>query len=85
MTTYTKTSMVKKEHVKFIESELKKLGSKLADNITKEKEHSLADLLYLACGGGAFGISLADINSIGNNEFNIKCSCENASTRQRKN
>ncbi|WP_419777760.1 hypothetical protein [Malaciobacter marinus] len=84
MTTYNEKSMVKKEHVKFIKSELKKLDSKLANNINSEKEHSLANLLSLACGGGTFGISLDDINSIGNDEFSIECSCENAITRQRK-
>ena len=84
MIIYNENSMVKKEHVKFIESELTKLGSKVANNINLEKDHSLANLLSLACGGGKFGISLKDINSICNDEFKIECSCVNSITRQRK-
>lgn len=84
MTTYNEKSMVQKEHAIFIASELKKLGSKIPNDLELKDEHSLSYLLSLACGGGKFGISLANINSIGNNEFNIECSCENATTRQRK-
>ena len=73
MIIYDKQSMVSSAHIKVIDEQLKNFGSKVPDGVLKdEHEHALANVLYLACGKGAFGnISLNDIKSIGNQEFNL--------------
>ncbi len=63
--------MVKSDDITEINKQLQKLGSKVPNNCLDGQEHALANILYLACGGGTFGISLSDINNIQNNNFSI--------------
>lgn len=82
MTIYTETSMVKPEHIREIDKQLKNLGSKVPDACLDNSEHSLALVLSLACGGGQFGVSsLGEINNIGDSHFSIDCTCQNSPTR----
>lgn len=86
MQVYTYTQMVKQEHVKIIEKELRKRGSKTPKAMSLAKDHSLANLLSLACGGGKYALKIEDIVSIGNSEFSInedgvKELCKSAATR----
>lgn len=61
---------------------LQKLGSKVGKNCLNGKEHVLANVLHLACGGGPFGISSLDVlNTIGNDDFSIECTCQSSVTR----
>ncbi|WP_157760828.1 hypothetical protein [Hydrogenovibrio halophilus] len=84
MTTYTETSMVKPEHIRIIDEQLKDLGSKVQDSCLDGQEHSLANVLHLACGGGSFEVSsLETLNGIGNSHFSIQCTCQNSVTRAR--
>lgn len=71
MQDYVGSQMVKKEHVKVIDSELRKRGSKIPEGMSLDEDRSLANLLSLACGGGAYALSVEEIVSIGNNEFSI--------------
>ena len=70
--------MVKQEHVKIIAKELEKLGSKIPKEMEedlkdkdKDKDYLLAKVLYLACGGGGYRLTIEEIASIGNSEFSI--------------
>ncbi|WP_286719084.1 hypothetical protein [Thalassolituus sp. UBA2009] len=84
MTIYTEISMVKPEHIREIDTQLKALDSKVQESCLDGQEHSLANVLYLACGGGSFGVSsLEQLNGIGNDHFSIFCTCQNAVTRAR--
>ena len=85
MQVYAYTQMVKQEHVKIIEKELRKRGSKIPKAMSLAKDHSLANLLSLAC-GGKYALKIEDIVSIGNSEFSInedgvKELCKNSPTR----
>lgn len=71
MQDYLSTSMVKKEHVRVISSELRKRGSKAPKGMSLAKDRALANVLSLACGGGKYALSVEDIVSIGNSEFSI--------------
>lgn len=71
MITYNRNSMVKKEHVKIIAEILINLGSKVPNDLDLEKEHCLANLLYLASGDGSYKLSSDQINQIKNDEFSI--------------
>ena len=71
MTTYINNSMVKKEHGKIIAKKLRKLGSKVPNDLDLEKEHCLANLLHLASGNGTYKLSSDQINQIKNDEFSI--------------
>lgn len=74
MTTYKETTMVLPEHIKEIDKQLKKLGSKVEERFLDGEEHVLANVLNLACGSGTFGISSLDVlNSIGDVTFSIEC------------
>jgi hypothetical protein len=75
--------MIKTKDIVEIHKQLQKLGSKVSDNCLDGKEHALANILHLACGGGTFGVSLNDINDIKNNNFSIECDCKHSVTRQR--
>lgn len=82
---YVNGSMVKPEHIKEINKQLKKIGSKVPDNFLDDKEHILANILQLACGSGSFGVaSIEDINKIGTDEFGLVCDCEKSPSRQVK-
>lgn len=77
--------MIKKEHVKIIAVELAKLGSKMPDNLDLETEHSLANLLSLACGSGSYQIEPEKLIQIRTDEFAIdekaiKALCERSDT-----
>ncbi len=78
MITYQHTNMVKADHIKVINKSLKKMGSKVQEDCLDGENHSLANILHLACGGGTYRISIENINSISNDEFNINCSCINS-------
>ena len=80
MVIYDEKSMVEPEHIKEIDKQLKKLGSKVPEELLKDGgQHSLANVLQLACGGGTYGVSSLDsLNNIENAEFGIKCSCQNS-------
>lgn len=71
MTTYIKSSMVKKGHGKIIAEKLDNLGSKIPNNLDLEKEHCLANLLHLASGNGKYKLSFRKINQIKDDEFSI--------------
>jgi len=71
MTEYTESSMVKKEHVKFIANKLTNLKSKIPEGIDKNEEHALANLLYLAYGGGKYGLEKDKIITISDGTFSI--------------
>lgn len=71
MATYNRNSMVKKEHGKIIAQELINLGSKVPNDIDLDKEHCLANLLYLAAGDGSYKLTSDQINQIKSNEFSI--------------
>jgi len=80
--------MVKKEHVKIIVKELRKRGSKTLKAMIIAKDHSLTNLLSLAC-GGKYALNIEDIVSIGNIEFaiseaRIKKLCKHSPTREEK-
>ena len=64
--------MVKKEHVKFIAAELSNIGSQVPHDLDLEKDHCLKNILYLATGNEAYGLSTDQINQIGNDEFSIE-------------
>ncbi|MEJ2498877.1 MAG: hypothetical protein P8Y49_05745 [Sulfurovaceae bacterium] len=82
MKNYRETEMVSPEHIQEIDKQLQKLGSKVEKDCLDGKEHVLARVLHLACGGGTFGISSLDIiNNIGNDDFSIKCTCQSSATR----
>ncbi len=81
MTEYTESMMVLPEHIIEIDKQLRKLGSKVKVSCLDDGEkHVLANVLYLACGDGTFGISLDAINSIKHDEFTINCTCRNHPT-----
>ena len=84
MPTYYNTDMVKANDIIKINKQLQKLGSKVPDNCLDGKDHILANILHLACGGGTFGVSLNDINKIQDSSFSIKCDCKHSITRQRQ-
>ena len=65
-------SMVKKEHVKIITSKLKSLGSDVPKDISIDKAHALANILYLATGNGTHKLSIEQINQINGDDFIIK-------------
>ena len=71
--TYTKEDMVSPAHIKVIADQLKKFGSKVPNEVLKDgQEHTLANVLRLECCKETFrNVSLKDINSIGNQEFNL--------------
>ena len=69
---YDEKSMVKKEHVKIIVKELSNLGSKIPQNLHINNEHSLANLLSLACGSGKYRLEPNIISQIKSDEFSIK-------------
>lgn len=69
---YDEKSMVKKEHVKIIVKELRKLGSEIPQNLDANNEHSLASLLSLACGGGTYGLEPNKMAKIKSDGFSIK-------------
>jgi len=71
MTIYNRNSMVKKDHVKIIVGELEILGSKVQNDLDLEKEHCLANLLYLASGNGRYKLPSDQINQIKSEEFSI--------------
>jgi len=71
---YTNQSMVKPEHIKEIDNQLKNMGSKVPKELVEDKkEHSLANILQLACGAGSFSVKSEKINSIKTNEFELNC------------
>ena len=85
MIIYDEKSMVKKEHVKFISEELNELKSKIPQNLDMDNEHSLANLLSLACGGGKYRLEPNIIAQIKSDEFSIgeraiKLLCEKSAT-----
>lgn len=93
MIKYDEKSMVSKEHANIIAEKLKSLGSKVSKQIEGDLEkdskeiYLLANLLYLACGGGSYKLDLAQIMSINNDEFCIEESAviylfEHSLTRQ---
>lgn len=69
MENYTYTQMVPKKHAKIISQQLRKLGSKTPSALKISKDRSLANLLYLACGGGKYSLKVEQILTIGNSEF----------------
>jgi hypothetical protein len=71
MQSYTSTQMVKKTHAKVIEKQLRKLGSKTPSALKISRDKSLANLLYLACGGGKYALKVEKILTIGNEEFSL--------------
>jgi hypothetical protein len=92
MTIYDEKSMLKKEHVKLIADKLGSLGSKVPENLEKDlkenekNEYALANLLFLACGGGKYKLEIDQIKLINNDQFSIKDSaikylCEHSPTR----
>lgn len=85
MTTYKDSDMVKANHIIEIDKQLKNFGSKVKRDYLNGEDHSLAIVLYLACGGGNFNISLDDINTIEHSEFKIECSHGNSINRQKNN
>tara|TARA_R110000824_G_scaffold31699_3_gene102809 strand:- start:1105 stop:1305 length:201 start_codon:yes stop_codon:yes gene_type:complete len=64
--------MVKKEHVKIVTSKLKSLGSDVPKDISIDKAHALANILYLATGNGTYKLSIEQINQISGDDFIIK-------------
>lgn len=48
------------------------MGSKVPENIDLEKEHCLANLLYLAVGDGSYKLTLNQIAQIKTDEFSIE-------------
>lgn len=83
---YTGTQMVPKKHAKIISQQLRKLGSKTPSGLKISKDRSLANLLYLACGGGKYSLKVEKILTIGNSEFcldekGIKDLCKKSITR----
>jgi hypothetical protein len=82
---YDEKSMVKREHVKIIVKELRELGSEIPQNLDINNEHSLANLLSLACGGGKYRLKPNKIAQIKSDEFSItegaiKHLCEKSAT-----
>jgi len=78
--------MVKSEHIKVIAIELEKLGSKLPENLDMDSDHSLANILSLACGGGSYQIEPEKLIQIRTEEFafdekSVKALCERSATR----
>lgn len=80
MTIYSNNEMVEVSHIVEINKQLKKLGSKVKDDLLDGEKHSLSNVLSLACGGGTYGITVDKINSIQSSQFQINCSCENSIT-----
>ena len=50
---------------------IKKTRLQGSSNLDLEKEHSLANILYLATGNGTYKLSPEQINQIKNDEFSI--------------
>lgn len=86
MTIYTNSSMVPKKHVIEIDKQLQQFGSKVDKNLLEAESthHILANVLFLACGEGAYSISIDQINSIKHSEFEIACDCRNATIKKPK-
>lgn len=63
--------MVSPKHIKIIDEQLQKFGSKVSDTCLDGEEHALANVLWLACGESTYGISLEKINSIRNANFQL--------------
>jgi len=85
MAIYNENSMVEPEHIKEIDKQLKKLGSKVPEELLKDStQHSLANVLQLACGGGKYKVeTLSEINKIKiPNVFSIECSCQKSPLRK---
>jgi len=76
MKTYTDIDMVKPKDIIEINKQLSKLGSKVSEKFLDGEEHSLANILHLACGESSYGISIQDINSIQSANFRIDCKCK---------
>ena len=74
MSQYDQQTMVLPAHIKVINQQLINFGSKVPEHLVDDnQEHVLANVLHLALGQGTFGnVSLNDIESIGNQEFNLK-------------
>jgi len=86
MIIYDRNILVNAKHIKEINRQLCKLGSKVEEKLVNDgNSHALLNVLSLACGGGSFGISLSKINSIENEEFKIDCSCDSSITGPVKN
>lgn len=84
MKIYDRDEMIRAEHIKEIDKQLKKLGSKVDEKLLDGEAHILSNVLNLACSGGSYGLSLNKINSIGNNEFQLYYNCENSITGPKK-
>ncbi len=67
--------MIHPDHIKVIDQQLQKYGSKVSDDfLNSDKAHALGNVLSLALGEGSYGVDLADINAIGNHEFSLNYS-----------
>lgn len=71
---YDKHSMVHPDHIKVIDQQLQKYGSKVPEDFLDEKEHALPNVLRLALGEGSYKVDLVQINKIGNHEFSLNYS-----------
>ncbi|MCT7484056.1 hypothetical protein [Aliarcobacter cryaerophilus] len=85
MTKYTRTSMINKDHIKKIHNELLKFGSKVKKSCLNKKYHSFANVMYLACSGGKFGLQKEQIEEIkkilkDSHNIDIDYSCEGSIT-----
>lgn len=85
MEIYDRNLMIIPKHIKEIDKQLRKLGSKVEESLVKDNEsHILSNVLNLACSGGSYGLSLEQINSICNSEFKLDYQCENSITGPKK-
>lgn len=74
MKIYNKHSMVSSKHIREIEKQLKKLGSKVDEQFMDGKEHTLENVLFYALGTGTYGVTVDSINAIKTTDFEINLS-----------
>ena len=66
--------MVHPDHIKVIDQQLQKYGSKVPKDFLDRNEHALGNVLRLALGQGSYKVDLVQINKIGNHEFSLNYS-----------
>ena len=85
---YNANSMVSQEDIKKIHKELERIGSKVSSSCLDNREHSLSNIMSLACSGGTYGITIHQMSEIkqilkDSYEIEINYSCEGSITGPR--
>jgi hypothetical protein len=69
--------MVKPQHIKEIDKQLRIHNSKVDEQFIDNQEHALFNILYLACSQRNYGVKHDMIANIKTSEFSLENICEN--------